>query len=558
MVSEDEPDASAEAARAAASEAAGGPPAPFRPNLDADEPVRATVRCPAGYDCPDGPTDSVADPVVLGVTDRRVLVVPDEGEAAGTRPVGEEAEEATAADAVTAADAATLSLPFTALGAVSLIRGREPVLELVSADKVTYRFPLPPGDGSHASAVADLRWLGEVRGRVLATSQEVLTAADRIEARGEAGDSGPALEIYDRARAVLDRLLDTVHATTPLTTAVLAPDLTEVERALEAAVTRAYVARSGGHLDDAAAAVEDHDLEVARTALEAARDDRDAAERHASEVFTREEFRFGLERDLEEELRELGWEIEAVAADPIRRAQEAVVEAQAADDPAVAAERYEDAIEDFRGLLPLGWREGARQFDGDPTAVRADLARVGERLLACYRTLAERERETMAERAAADDRDGASAACEQAAAHLERARELAVEFAPGAVDDVDDALSALRDQAETLSQNSAAGPDAGDVTVEGADGAPADAGGATGEDAGGAREDASGTTGEEGDGAPEGGGATGADTERDGVGTPDAGGAGEGKSDPAQTGDIVWGADEAGVGGTDDDPDSTS
>jgi hypothetical protein len=188
-----------------------------------------------------------------------------------------------------------------------------------------------------------------------------------------------------------------------------------------------------------------------------------------------DDFRFGEQRELRADLDRLEWEIDAVAAEPLRQAHEAKVSAANTADPTEAVAHWEDAFRRYDDVLTLEWGEGDRQFAGDREAVREERAAAADRLVECHRELA-RDRW---DRGVDHERDGETKAalrtCETAVENMERAADLAEEFRADEAErirrrhrDMCAAVRSMRETATVDTDDETAEPAATDAETSGA------------------------------------------------------------------------------------------
>lgn len=400
---------------------------------DDNERVRAAFKTPGGLTHV-GTDDQrhIATTAAMVVTDRRVLFMTDPS--ADLDPESD-------VYAVTYAD----------IGAVSVVGDDRDILSISTAGGERWQFPLPETDPDTVGAVVrHLRWVGELRSRLLAAKNDVELAAGEIRDHAAAMDWEDAEATYEEMRQRIDRLVMGAQWTEPIDDDVIAPELTTIERKLEYAYARLFVERAHSQLELGTQLVENEDYDQGQTVLQAAREHYERAADRADAVERGDAFRFGEQRELQEELDRLRWEIEAVAAEPIRQAHEARILGTNADDPAVAVDHWEAAFRRYGTVLSLEWGDDGCYFPGDPDEIQADMAAVGDRLVECHRELA-RDRWDQGIQA---EQDGevkeAIRACSDAVEHLERARELATEFRPEDADDIGDRRQRMEQAVEAM------------------------------------------------------------------------------------------------------------
>jgi tetratricopeptide (TPR) repeat protein len=344
--------------------------------------------------------------VGMVVTDRRILFVTLDSEREGDR--GE--------------------LTYDDLAGVDRMDG---ALELTTTDGVVWQFPLSGTDHEAVDAASrHLRWIGEVRSRVVSSRNDVEMAAGQMRTRANDLKWDRAADTYHAARQRLDDLICTVQYTERLDNEILAPELADIERTLEAAYARLYVERAKSQLDLGRHLVENEDYEQARKVLEQAQAYYEQA-RDRSDVIERgDAFQFGTQRELQTDLEDLGWEIETVAAEPIRQAHDEKIQAQRTDDPETEIEHWEAAFRGYGNVLTLEWGDDERHFAGDPEAVRAEMQQAAEQLIELHEQGARETWNTGAKLEQQGETAASLERCKSATEHLERAHELAEEFEP--------------------------------------------------------------------------------------------------------------------------------
>jgi tetratricopeptide (TPR) repeat protein len=373
-----------------------------------NERARAAFTSPDGLTRVDGDEQRhVAVPVVMVVTDRRVVFV-------SRGPTGEVRGD-------------TGSLPYAELAAVAVVD--DATLDLRTVAGVTWRFPLPETNPETVEAVIrHLRWVGTVRNEVIACRNDVELAAGEIRDAAAEMSWEAAEATYERLRERLDRVIGTVQRTTPVADEALAPELTGTERTLERAYARLYLERAASQLELGGQLVQSGNYEQAEAVLGRADEYRRQARRRADAVERGDAFRFGEQRELRDDLEELAWEIETVAAEPIRRAHEAKVLALDTAETETAVAHWEEAFERYDQVLDLGLGEGERRFVGDPERVEQQRRAAATHLVDGHRRLARQAWETGVECERDDEYKSAISACADAAEHMERATELAERF----------------------------------------------------------------------------------------------------------------------------------
>lgn len=393
---------------------------------DDTERVRAAVTGSRGLiRVADGGERRVECDVAMVVTDRRVAFA-----------------EATAGAPATDAGA----IAYGDLAAVEVDDGR---LVLSLAEGVRWAFPLPETDADVIDdIVRHLRWVGEVRGRVLACRNDLELAAGRIREAAADRNWDEATDAYRRIRDRLDGLIGAVQWTDPIDDDVLAPELTGMERTLERAYARLFIERAESQLALGSQLVDTEDYDRAGKVLGQAREYYERARDRADAVERPDAFRFGEQRDLRDDLDRLAWELDTVAAEPLRQAHEARIRAVDTDDPAEAVDHWEAAFRRYGSVLALG--PDGECLAGDLDEIRAELDRAADRLVSRHRELATDSWDHGVDLEAEGDIEAAIRTCETATDHLERAHELAVAFRPDDAADIEDRLDRMTHAVEGM------------------------------------------------------------------------------------------------------------
>lgn len=362
--------------------------------------------------------------VVMVVTDRRIVFVA--ADALGEDP-----------------DAAAGSIAYADLAGVDLEAGE---LTLATTDDLSWRFALPESaDGATGAVGADLRWIGQVRNRLLATDNDVRLAAGTIRMHAEDREWAEATASYRDARTALDELVGMVQRTRPIPDQVLAPELDRLERTLERAYAELLLERANSRLTLGQQCLSNGDVEQAADILDEVAAYHRSAHGHADALQRGDAFRFGEQRDLDERLERLEWAMGALAAEPLRQAQEAKMRARSTTEADGTVEHWERALDRFRAVLDLEWGPDDRYIAEDPAAVREDLADAASQLLAVHQTLSRTEWDAGVDHHQEGEPKPAIRHLSTAIDHLERAHELAEEFRPDAVDELGRRLESMRE-----------------------------------------------------------------------------------------------------------------
>ena len=349
------------------------------------------------------------------------------------------------------ADLQEWSLYYGDLAGISIDRDTANRVTVTTCEDVVWRCTLPNANPEVLDAVTrHLRWVDHVRTRVQALEHKVEEVADEIRAQADEMNWEAAKQAYRQVRGELDGLISTVQLTTPVADAVLAPELTDIERSLEEANVRLYIERARSQLELARYLVENEEYDRAAEVLERTRALHRQAEGQSDAVERADAFAFGRQRELNEDLERLRWDLEEVAAEPIRQAHQAVVNAREADDTAAALEHWETAVRRYDRILGLDWWTEAQEATEEIDDARAEREQAVDRLVRTHTELASEQWDEGVRRRDEGDIDRAIECFEDAVTHLESAREFAGEFDHDDVDDIETQLAGIREELEEL------------------------------------------------------------------------------------------------------------
>lgn len=404
--------------------------------IDDTERVRAAFVSDDGLTRISGEEERhVSVTIVMAVTDRRILFV--SGDAASGE-VGTDAG----------------SLAYDDLAAVGVEGPTDsPLLAMSMANGVRWEFPLPDADPTVVDSVLrHLRWVGQLRARLVACRNDVELAAGEIRDHAAEMNWMAAEETYDEVRSQLDQLITAVQWTEPIDDDVIAPELTEIERTLERAYARVFIERAQSQLELGRQLVENGDYEQAQPVLRTAYGQYERAQGRADAVKRADDFQFGEHRELLHDLDRLEWDIETVAAEPIRQAHEAKIMATNTDDPATALEHWETAFQRYGDVLELELGTEDRHFTGNRQKVRQELRNAADQLIDRHRRLAREKWEEVRDAKEADETKVALRACAVARDHIGRAGELASDFQPDYAHELELRRQELEDEIHDLRQ----------------------------------------------------------------------------------------------------------
>jgi hypothetical protein len=334
---------------------------------------------------------------------------------------------------------------------VDIVREARNRVEVQTTEGVEWRCTLPDANPEILDAVTrHLRWVSRVRAEVLALVERVEPASNEVREHADEMNWDAAQEAYQAMRVDLDSLISTVQMTTPMADETLAPELTDIERTLEEAHVRLFLERASSQLKLGRYLVEHENYARAADVLGRARQLHREANGQSDAVRRADEFAFGRQRELNEDLDRLGWELTAVAAEPIRQAQEAAVRARGTNDPEAAVEYWETSVRRYDRILELDWWKKAQEAAEDVDDARAERDRAVRQLVETYTEIANERWHDGVRSHERGDTAGALERFESGVATLEQAHEFAVDASIADADELETRLSTLRTTVENL------------------------------------------------------------------------------------------------------------
>ena len=352
------------------------------------------------------------------------------------------------------ADLQAWSVYYSDIAEVGIARETGNRVELRTTADVRWRCSLPNANPEILDAVRrHLRWVSHVRERVLALDGRVESASDEVREHADNLDWDAAQAAYQAVRTDLDVLITAVQLTTPMADETLAPELTDIERTLEEAHVRLYVEQASSQLELGRYLVEREDYDRAAGVLERARELHRQARGQSDAVRRADEFAFGRQRELDEALDRLEWELTTVAAEPVRQAMEAAVMARETDDPQTAVEYWETSVRRYNRVLALDWWTEAWEAAEDVDDARMERDRAVRQLVETSTEIANERWHEGVRSHERGDTDGALERFESAVSTLERAHELAVEVGHGDAGHLGPQLSEIRTTVESLRES---------------------------------------------------------------------------------------------------------
>jgi hypothetical protein len=310
----------------------------------------------------------------------------------------------------------TISLPHEDIVAVHCTSGlRTSTLEIVTVDEDRWAFECK---GDLAPVRTFIDETTQVWTRTLTELDRAETQVEAATAALEAANPDAAATHITAAQEALGSGRERVESLGEGATATIGTRLQSTQAQIDTCQRRRHVIAAEKHWDTARYAWEDLAYERAADAYAQA-----SVEYERALAVTAPE-------PSTEAITDARDAVEAEYADllsaPVDAAQAAASAARAATDPAARATHWEDALDRYRTAYELDWGRD-RRFDGDRASLRQALADVAVELVDAHR---EAGRQELRETSDKSKREAPEIACDGAAAHFERAREVAAELAP--------------------------------------------------------------------------------------------------------------------------------
>lgn len=297
-------------------------------------------------------------------------------------------------------------------------------LVFTKTDGTRFELDLPDSPSETVEAAKrHLAWLGQVRSQIIACQNDLDLTVGEIHDHAAAREWALASGEYESFRETLDQLVVAVQLTDPVPDDELAPELTEMEQTIERARAQTFLERARSELELGRQLVDNDNYDQAWSVLASAMEYHDRAAKRANAIEPPEAFRFGEQRELQEDIEQVGDEIDSIAVEPIERAERARQNAREADDPAV--EPLETALGLYGSVLEMEWGTNGRYFPGDREEIRAERETVADQLIGHHRELAREAWDAGSELRDDGKVKRALEECETALSHQERARDLA-------------------------------------------------------------------------------------------------------------------------------------
>ncbi|QCC52790.1 hypothetical protein [Halapricum salinum] len=276
-------------------------------------------------------------------------------------------------------------------------------------------------------------------------------------------DYDAAKEAVARARRTLDEADGATDDLSSEASSGIHDRIDQVERRYRETKRRVHASRATHLVDEAERHWRDDQFERAYDQFSAAR-----------EEYTTILDIYGLDPDKADAMREriahVDGNLDHLSKAPLRRANEACSRARDASTTAEALEHWGDALELYRRVIELDWGHEQKRFDGDVDLVRDRVVGVVEEILAARRELTDDRVDDAEQLLEHDDYSGARSAYAEAMDNLEAATDLASEFDPDAVPELQERLETLEERIRgattTVSEATADPTESGDVARE--------------------------------------------------------------------------------------------
>ena len=296
--------------------------------IDDNERVFGSLVGPDGLTYVDGDTSRrVSNPVVAVVTGSRIVFAAmDERDNGGG------------------------SLDYTDLASVQIEDDR---VVFTTSEGVRCEVPLSADEPGVDETCAHLHWVGDIRSRVVASSNDVDLAVGEIEDHAAAMEWEQAEAKYAEMRRTLDDLVVRLDAT-PVSYTALAPEITELERTLEKACVRMLVERAESEVALADQLLVKGDYDRVGSVLRDAERDTVRARSHAAVLERPDSFRFGEQREIFDSLDQVTEQIGGLATGLLESGHDARRRAATTGNPETAADLLETSLDCYRSFRDLG------------------------------------------------------------------------------------------------------------------------------------------------------------------------------------------------------------
>jgi tetratricopeptide (TPR) repeat protein len=310
-------------------------------------------------------------------------------------------------------------------------------LSIDVSDGTTYRVYLKDVDTDRVvSFLEDVSWAWITVEELLDDARKSLVDASQHE-KARAYDEAKAA--ITRARQILDEAADTTADLSSEASSGIHARIDQVEGRYRETKRRVHASRATHLVDEAERYWRDDEFERAYEQFSTAREEYCAI----LDIY-------GLDPDKADAMRDriehVDGNLDHLLTAPLRRANQAVKRASEATEAAEALAYWKTALELYRRVIELDWGREEKRFDGDIDLVRDRVVGVVDEILTARREVTDSRVERAEQLLAEDDYSAARLAFAEAMDHLEAAIELAREFDPDAVPDLEDRLSTLEDR----------------------------------------------------------------------------------------------------------------
>ncbi|EMA08660.1 hypothetical protein SAMN05443574_11734 [Haloarcula vallismortis] len=330
----------------------------------------------------------------------------------------------------------TISLPHEDIVAVHCTSGlRTSTLEIVTIDEDRWAFECK-GDLTPVRSFVDEAT--QVWTRTLTELDRAESAVEAALAALETTDLETAATHITAAQEALDNGRERVEALGEGARAAIDGRLQSTQTRIDTCQRRRHVDAGDEHRDTARRAWENRAYERAADAYAQA-----GVEYERALAVTASEPPTELIRDARNAVEA---EYTELLSAPVDAAQVAASAARATADPAKRARHWEDALDRYRTAYELDWGRD-RRFDGNRASLRQALADIAVELVDAHR---EAGRQALQETGDESEREPSGTACDSAAAHFERARQIATELVPDRREPPADELAAVSGQGASV------------------------------------------------------------------------------------------------------------
>lgn len=156
--------------------------------------------------------------------------------------------------------------------------------------------------------------------------------------------------------------------------------------------------------------------------------------------------RFPDTDDLVAEIDDVRHDLDDLSKSPLQRAEQTRARAESLEDPAIAIEAWEEALERYQTTLVLGWGADEQRFAGDSEELRSEIETIVDRIVDTRRELADDHEAAGDEFFTDGTHERARREYATAREHLTQAVGIAEELRPSLVDDLEARQTELADR----------------------------------------------------------------------------------------------------------------